>query len=39
MIKIHITNVLVDDQEKALNFYTEVLGFIKKTEIPMGEHK
>ena len=39
MIKIHITNVLVDDQEKALNFYTEVLVFIKKTEIPMGEHK
>ncbi len=39
MIKIHITNVLVDDQEKALSFYTEVLGFIKKTEVPMGEHK
>ncbi len=39
MIRINVTNVLVDDQEKALNFYTEVLGFIKKTEIPMGEHK
>ncbi len=39
MIRIHVTNVLVDDQEKALKFYTEVLGFIKKTEIPMGEHK
>lgn len=39
MIRIHVTNVLVDDQEKALKFYTEVLGFIKKTEIPMGEYK
>jgi predicted enzyme related to lactoylglutathione lyase len=39
MIRIYVTNVLVDDQEKALKFYTEVLGFIKKTEIPMGEHK
>ena len=39
MIRIHVTNVLVDDQEKALQFYTEVLGFIKKTEIPMGDHK
>lgn len=39
MIRIHVTSVPVDDQEKALRFYTEVLGFIKKTEIPMGEHK
>ena len=30
---------MVDDQDKALKFYTEVLGFVKKTEIPMGEHK
>ena len=30
---------MVDDQNKALKFYTEVLGFVKKTEIPMGEHK
>lgn len=29
---------MVDDQKKALRFYTEVLGFIKKREIPMGEH-
>lgn len=27
------------DQEKALRFYTETLGFVKKTEVPMGEHK
>ena len=31
--------VLVDDQDKALRFYTEKLGFVKKTEIPMGEHR
>jgi len=28
---------LVDDQDKALQFYTKILGFVKKTEIPMGE--
>ena len=39
MIKIHVTSVPVDDQDKALKFYTKTLGFIKKTEIPMGEHK
>ena len=30
---------MVDDQDKALKFYTGVLGFVKKKEIPMGEHK
>lgn len=39
MIRIHATSVMVTDQDKALAFYTEKLGFIKKTEIPMGEHK
>ncbi len=39
MIKIYVTSVPVDDQDKALKFYTEKLGFIKKTDIPMGEHK
>ncbi len=38
-MKIKLTSVMVEDQEKALKFYTEVLGFTKKTEIPMGEHK
>ena len=38
-MKIALTSVLVDDQEKALRFYTDVLGFLKKTEIPMGEHR
>ena len=36
-MRIHLTSVFVDDQDKALAFYTEVLGFEKKTEIPMGE--
>lgn len=38
-MKIRLTSVIVNDQEKAFKFYTEVLGFVKKTEIPMGEHK
>jgi catechol 2,3-dioxygenase-like lactoylglutathione lyase family enzyme len=38
-MKINLASVLVDDQEKALRFYTEVLGFTKKTEIPLGEHR
>jgi catechol 2,3-dioxygenase-like lactoylglutathione lyase family enzyme len=36
-MKINITSVLVDDQDKALAFYTSVLGFVKKTEVPLGE--
>ncbi|KUI34307.1 bleomycin resistance protein [Mycobacterium sp. IS-1496] len=35
-MKIHLTSVLVDDQDKALRFYTEVLGFAPKHDIPMG---
>jgi catechol 2,3-dioxygenase-like lactoylglutathione lyase family enzyme len=38
-MKIVLTSVLVDDQDKALSFYTDVLGFVKKTEIPMGPHR
>ena len=38
-MKIRLTSVLVDDQDKALKFYTEILGFVKKIDIPMGEHK
>ena len=37
-MKINLTSVLVDDQVKALRFYTDVLGFVKKREIPLGEH-
>lgn len=36
-MKIVVTSVLVDDQDKALDFYTRVLGFVKKTEVPLGE--
>jgi len=35
-MKIILTSVLVDDQEKALAFYTEKLGFVKKHDIPLG---
>ena len=38
-MRIHLTSVMVDDQGKALKFYTEVLGFIKKTEVPMGKFR
>jgi catechol 2,3-dioxygenase-like lactoylglutathione lyase family enzyme len=36
-MRINVTSVLVDDQEKALRFYTDVLGFVKKTDLPAGE--
>jgi predicted enzyme related to lactoylglutathione lyase len=38
-MKIKLTSIMVDDQGKALKFYTEVLGFRKKHEIPVGEYK
>ena len=38
-MRINLTSVLVDDQDKALRFYTQVLGFQKKTEIPLGEYR
>ena len=38
-MRITLTSVLVDDQEKALRFYTDVLGFEKKTDVPLGEHR
>jgi len=38
-VKINLTSVLVDDQAKALRFYTDVLGFVKKADIPLGEHR
>jgi catechol 2,3-dioxygenase-like lactoylglutathione lyase family enzyme len=38
-MRINLTGVHVDDQEKALRFYTDVLGFVKKTEFPAGEHR
>jgi catechol 2,3-dioxygenase-like lactoylglutathione lyase family enzyme len=38
-MRINLASVLVDDQEKALRFYTEVLGFKEKNNIPLGEHR
>ena len=38
-MKIGLTSVLVDDQAKALKFYTGVLGFEKQVDLPMGEHR
>lgn len=38
-MKIKLSSVFVDDQEKALKFYTEVLGFIKSKDVPVGQYK
>ncbi len=38
-MRIVLTSVLVDDQQKALDFYTTKLGFLKKNDIPLGEHR
>ena len=38
-MRIVLSSVLVDDQDKALKFYTEVLGFVKKTEMPAGRYQ
>ncbi len=38
-MRINLTSVLVDDQEKALRFYTEVLGFIKKVDVSNGPYR
>jgi catechol 2,3-dioxygenase-like lactoylglutathione lyase family enzyme len=38
-MRIKLTSIMVDDQEKALRFYTEVLGFRKKHDIPVGEYR
>ena len=38
-MKIYITSIFVDDHDKALTFYTQVLGFVKKNDIPLGEFK
>lgn len=38
-MKINLTSIPVDDQERALAFYTGTLGFVKKEDVPMGEHR
>jgi predicted enzyme related to lactoylglutathione lyase len=38
-MKIGLTSIYVDDQEKALRFYTDVLGFVKKTDVTQGPYR
>jgi predicted enzyme related to lactoylglutathione lyase len=38
-LKIKLTSVLVNDQSKALQFYTETLGFVKKNDVSMGQYR
>lgn len=38
-MRIKLTSIMVDDQTRALSFYTEVLGFTKKHDIPVGEYR
>ncbi|WP_344137261.1 VOC family protein [Luedemannella flava] len=38
-MRINLTSIFVDDQDKGLAFYTDVLGFEKKVEVPLGEHR
>jgi catechol 2,3-dioxygenase-like lactoylglutathione lyase family enzyme len=37
-VRIRHTSVYVEDQQAALRFYTEVLGFVRKTELPVGKY-
>ena len=38
VIKLKLSSIFVEDQNKALKFYTEILGFEKKIDVPVGEH-
>jgi glyoxylase I family protein len=38
-MRIKLTSIMVDDQAKALKFYTEVFGFVKKQDFPVGEYR
>lgn len=38
-MRINLTSVFVDDQAKALQFYTEILGFVKKHDVPLGDDR
>jgi predicted enzyme related to lactoylglutathione lyase len=38
-MRINLSSVMVEDQEQALKFYTEMLGFIKKTDMSVGEYR
>jgi predicted enzyme related to lactoylglutathione lyase len=38
-LKLKVTSIYVDDQEKALRFYTDVLGFVKKADVTQGPYR
>lgn len=38
-MRIKLTSIMVDNQDKALKFYTEVLGFVKKHDVPVGQFR
>ncbi len=38
-MRINLAALFVDDQDKALRFYTDMLGFTKKADVPVGEHR
>lgn len=38
-MRISLSSIIVDDQEKALQFYTKKLGFVKKVDMPIGEYR
>ncbi len=38
-MRIELSSILVEDQDEALRFYTDVLGFVKKTDLPLGEFR
>jgi catechol 2,3-dioxygenase-like lactoylglutathione lyase family enzyme len=38
-MRIRLNSIIVEDQEAALRFYTEVLGFVKKTDLPAGDYR
>lgn len=38
-MKLGVMSVMVDDQAKALSFYTDVLGFVKQEDLPLGEYR
>jgi glyoxylase I family protein len=38
-MRIKLTSIMVDDQEKAIRFYTDVLGFVKRKDFPVGEFR
>jgi hypothetical protein len=39
LLRIIVISILVEDQDKALGFYTGVLGFVKKTDVPLGKFR